>query len=518
MRPDDPLTTDTAAEASTETIAATEPWLRTLLGAALLGTAGSLVVAAFGVARTKVLAVELGPSGLGLYGQVFSLLAFVSVASGLGLGLGTTKVVAEARSRGERARLELALSVSVGFPLLLGLTFAVVTAGASVVIAPLLLESDEADLIVLAALCIPLVALQGPLAHGLQGFRDVGGVQSANILFGVVLTVTTIVGVLAFGLRGAVVALLVGNVVYVGVLASRLRSEASRSGASINLAEGLRLRHLRNPDVKAILAIGLASLLLGVLSGFADLIVRTTVLHVNSATGAGIYQALNLISTQLVGVIVTSVVFFSFTAITEAHARDDRAGVQRSLDDALRLALLLTVPVILAIGLLRDGFVGLLLSDDFGVMKEYLPEQLSGDFLRTISWTLGAALVPLGMTRHWLAITAVSTSSYVVAALVLVPDRGVGGAVLGYVMMWALSAGWMMALLLRRGVYTPAPRTRIVLAAGAAFVGLLFLYTPDRWAGLALTALGTGVFFLIGTSREERGAVLDKVRGRVHRG
>ena len=498
--------------AALEAAAPGSPGSSSLLGAAILGIGATVIVGVLGVARTKVLAVELEPAGLGLYGQMLTLLTALGAASGLGLGLGTTRVVAESRARNDREGLRTALEVSFALPLAFGVVLGLLLAGGSGALASLLLDDDRALLVVFAALAVPLVALQGPLVHALQGFRDVAGAQGANVFFGVVFTLASVVGVLVAGLDGAVLALATSNVVYAGALAWRLRLLLRRVGIKLALRAGLRPERLRDPRIRTMLAIGFASAFVGVSAWVGELAVRTFLLKHDGADAAGIFQALQLISVQLLGVIVVSIVFLSFTAITEAHAVDDRPLVRRTIDDTLRLALLLVIPTVLVLGLLRDQAIPLLLSGGFEEAADLLPRQLAGDLLRTVAWVLGAALVPLGLTRFWAFVTTLTVAAYVIAAAALVPSHSLDGAVLAYIVEWGVAAGLTLAVLVRRGLFAPSAMTVRTLA-GAALAAVVLLLPESAWpAASAASVLIVGGLAASATSREERAAFVARAR------
>lgn len=504
------------AEAEAESVEVAEAFgtgTQTLLAAALLGSGGTLVVGLLGVARNKVLAVDLEPAGYGLYGQILTLLTMLSAASGLGLGLGTTRVVAECRARGDKQGLKTALEVSFALPLAIASLLALLLAASSGALAPWLLDDDRAALIVLAALVVPVVALQGPLIHALQGFRDVAGVQGSNVIFGVTLTLASVVGVVVAGLEGAVVALAAGNLVFAASLGWRLRGLVRRAGVRLALLAGLRPERLREPLVRGMLAIGFASLFVGVASTVAELVVRTFVLQGDGAAAAGIFQALQLISVQLLGVIVASVVFLSFTAITEAHTAGDRDRVRSTIDDALRLTLLLVLPVIVTLGLFREDVIRIFLSAGFGEAADLLPRQLAGDVLRTVAWVLGAALVPLGLTRMWAATTVLSVLGYIVAAAILVPSHGLDGAVTAYVVEWGIAMVLTAVVLVRRGFFALSALTVRTLLGTVVVAGVLAAPEPD-WPLAALGAVAfAGGLAAVGTARDERAALFTRVRG-----
>ena len=135
------VSTELGAEAEAEAVEVTEALgtgAQSLLTAAMLGSVGTLTVAAFGVARTKILAVEIEPGGSASTAKLMTLLAALSAASGLGMGLGTTRTVAERRARGDKApRSVLEVSFALPWP---SRRCSLRSSGLSGVLAPLLFD------------------------------------------------------------------------------------------------------------------------------------------------------------------------------------------------------------------------------------------------------------------------------------------------------------------------------------------------------------------------------------------
>lgn len=488
---------------------------RTLLAAAVLGLGGAALGAVLGIARTKALAVSLGAVGFGPYGQVLSLLTTLSAAAGLGLGIGTTKVVAEARARRELDRLATVLAVSVAVPIVIGLVLGAALAISAPWSGEALMRDNRLILVLLAAVAVPWVAVQGALLHALQGFRDVLGVQAAGLVYGVVLTGATLAGGLAGGLIGAVAALAASNVVYTVALWVRLRSFAPELRVGRTLRTGLRRSILRDPTIRAMLGLGFASLGIGVLGGAWEIVVRTLLLHESSKADAGIWQGLNQISNQGVGVILSSVVFFGFTAVAEAHAVDRRERTRALIDDSLRLALLLVLPLLLALGMFAPHIISAFLDTEFSRAGDLLPFQLVGDFFRCIGWVVGSMLVPLGLIRPWILISVGTTLASLVVGAIAVPTVGLEGGVAAYVAMTALSSIWTCAWMWRLGHFRIRGRTLVALALGGVFLGLTWVPTLAPGYAAAILVGGSLVLGLTATSAEERRSVVAKVRDRL---
>ena len=484
---------------------------RTLLAAAIIGTGGTLLATVLGLVRAKVLAVELDPDGLGLYGQIFALLFALSALTGLGLGLGTTKVVAAARARNDRRQIELALNVSLGLPIVIAVVLALAIAGSATALAPLLLKDERVVLILVAALAVPFVALQGPLIHALQGFRDVKGTQAASVLFALALTLATAVGAIFFGLDGAIVAFLVAAVAYAVILYLRLRAIVAPLDIRLRPRRGLSIAAISDPAMRNMLAIGFASLTVGVVVGLGDIGVRTLLLRSFDEATAGIYQALSMMSNQFIGVIAAAVSFFSFTTVSEAAAANDREQAARRTDDAIRLGLLLTLPLVAAVGLLREQLVPLLLSEEFKPMVDEMPLALTGDALRVVAWIAGASLIPLGLTRWWMTVAIVSAVAWVAVSAWLVPEHAVGGAMIGYIVFWGVSAALALIVLGRIGALILSARTIASMLAMPPILVLVY-FDPGGIALAVVLSLAIAVALLfVGTDSTERRALLEQI-------
>ena len=490
---------------------------RTLVGATVVGATGAVVAALLGLVRAKVLALELDPGGLGLYGQIFTLLMALSALTGLGLGLGTTKYVAAARARGDRRQLQLALNISLGIPIAVALLIAVAIAASSTGLAPLLLDNDRVFLILIAALAVPFVAMQGPIIHALQGFRDVAGVQIASVVFAVALTGLTALGALVAGLDGAVVAFLLSAVVYAGVLYARLVRLAGPAGVVLRVREGLSWGAVRDPAMRNMLAIGFASLTVGVAAGVGEIGVRTLVLQTFDDAAAGIYQALSMLSNQFIGVLAAAVAFFSFTTVSESEAVEDRALSARRTDDAVRLGLLLTLPLVVVVALLREQLVPLLLSSAFEPMVRELPYALAGDTLRVIAWIAGASLVPLGLTRQWVGVSVAQVLVFVGIGAWLVPTHGVRGAMIAYLVMWGFAAPATGYFLWRAQTLAVSARTLLVLGLTPGLLVLAFLGPTGVAPAVGLGTGAAALLLFVGTKRDERRALLAQLRALFRR-
>jgi O-antigen/teichoic acid export membrane protein len=461
----------------------------------LVSAVGLGGAAVFGWLRTKGLAVTLDADGFGIYGQLTTLAFYTGTVAAVGIGVGTTKMIAQARERKDAEGVGAALAISVYVALLGALVATVAIAGLAWWISPLLRAGDRAPLLILAAISIPFVALQLPLHHTLQAFEDARGQAAIYLVYGAAFTAAA-VGAAAFaGVGGAVVALAAGNVLLAGLYALRARRLLRESGGRFVRGLGAARALLRSTLAGQLIRIGLASLAVLAVANVADVAVRTAVLHNEGETGAGHWHALTLVSVQLVGGVAGAVGFIMIPLVARAAARADDASIRGVLDHSVQLVLAVVVPLGVVLIALREPIATLLFSDDFRPIAQYLPLLTAGDIFRSVSWMLGAALVPLGLTAAWVAIGVGSSALFAAIGLLFVPRYGVGAAVVAWVAMWTLELAVTVTFLWMRRIWSPSARAVLAVALGAAAITAAL--AVGEVAGVAIAAAAAGVLVLV---------------------
>lgn len=433
-----------------------------------LGAGPTLIYALLGVIRNKWLAQTLATAGLGTVVQVLAAMNWLGQAAGLGLGLPLSRSVAAARGLGNAGDERRA--VRTAFRMVL--VSALVVTGAAFLAAPwisraLLGSAEHAGLVRISVLGMAGLALAGTLLALFAGHGDVrapltlaaGGAGAATVL--------TFLFVPRFGLTGAILAaaILYPAGFVIALLLHRRDYRAALSASGRTRFEGR--------EARAMLGVGGAGLVLGLLDQGTLLALRAHYVHAYGVAANGLLQAAIALSQQIGSLFYAYLTSYAFGTLSAAAgaAGPNAAAAVRAYTRRQWPALMLLAAAILALAMTgATPLLHLLYSSRFDPAKNLMTWALLGEFGRVGMqvWMLGA--LPLGGVRL-LAPISLSYPISLAAAYAVFSAEGAGVTSLPRAYAVAggcslLAAGWFMS---RRGV-TLGARELLAVAAGAALL------------------------------------------------
>lgn len=405
-----------------------------LISASTLTLASSATGLLVALLRSKLVAVLLGPTGVGALSNLGIYNTFVATAGSAFAGQGATRAIATARVKGESSdRLDWLIRYTFLVPPAAGLLIMVATIVAAPMIAGLIMGSPEyAPLVVISAVAIPLGLLASSYSLILQGFVRIGSLARVNIATTLVSLVVTVALVFGFGLTGAVVATSLVALFQLGIFFLR----------EPWVIRGRRWRQRLGLDreaLKPVLALGFASVVLGIATTLVNLLIRTQMVATLGLEQTGVYQPVAAISDTYLEVLISSTSFYLFPRLTELLAAGHRHTAAGELGHGLRLLLAVTVPFLILAMAFGEPLVTLMYSGRFRGAADPLAIQMAGNVLKVITWSIGAAMLPLGFYRAWLAIGLVNLAVRYGGVSLLMPHLGLDGVAFAYSVSWAWS-------------------------------------------------------------------------------
>ena len=460
-----------------------------LKSTALVG-GSSVVTIAFGIVRTKAIALCLGPAGVGVMGLYSSIADLAYNLAGMGIQSSGVRQIAEAVGSGDQERIARTVVVlrrvstvlavcGAGLLLLLASPVSLVTFGGYQQTAGVALLS--------MAVCFRL--LSGGQAALIQGMRRIRDLATMSVLGAVLGTAVTIPLVYFFRERGVVPSLVA--VAGTSLLLSWWYARKSRvSAPSIALAN-------LAAEAAALLKLGLAFMASGLLTMGAAYVVRIIVLRNGGFEAAGLYQSAWTIGGLYVGVILQAMGTDFYPRLTAVNSDDTECN--RLVNEQARVGLLLGGPGVIATLTLAPLVIAVFYSARFAPAADLLRWICLGMMLRVVAWPMGYIVVAKGapLTFVWTEVAA--TTVHVGLAWLLVTRLGLNGSGAAFFGLYVWH-GLLIYLVVRRlSGFRWSPENLRLGGTFLLLMGLVFssCYLLPRWlatvGGLA-GAVGTGVY------------------------
>ena len=453
---------------------------RILRSSALMGGA-QIVTLAMAFLRSKLIAVLIGPSGIGLMGVLNAFNANLSSVAGWGLGASAVRTVAGA-AEGDRTRKVAAVRqfgrrlAWAGF---FGVLLLVIPVGY------LTFKSQNYALeLLVAGVAVPCIVATGMWTALLQAGGHIGSVAKTQMASSVIGLLIGLPFIYFFGSAGIALSILLAAVATAFVT---WRAAARFSPAtSAEPTPG---------DLRELVHLGVALQVGAIFGAISSYLIRVLILRSHGddlAAGlddVGFYQAAFAVTGSLPGVIFSATSSDFYPRVAAAMDEDEARLIT---EKQIQASLLLAMPIL--VGLLTMGplAVRLLYAKGFEPAAPLLEWFLWAIFCFLVGWPMGLWVMARRAKRLVALSQLVLGLSGLVLGVFLVPTLGVRGAAIAYFGNAAIYAVTLLVLLRQDAGRWISPKTGVLIAACAAWLGgakLAVIETDSVYLGVIPTAI-----------------------------
>jgi len=460
---------------------------RILKTSSVIGGA-SVINILVGLVRTKVLAVLLGPSGVGLVSLYTGLMSTAATVAKMGIGTVGTRQIAEAVAQDDVHTLAMARRAMFWGTLLLSLVGALVVWTLREVLAVQVLGSiKHAGVVSWLALGVALSVAGASQRALIQGMRRISDMVWLSIYGSVFSTVFGILLIWQWGSAALWAFILIGPSVSFAlghVYVSRL-PKAPASSVSI---------HEMAAQWKMLLRLGVPFMGAGVVGTLVQLWIRVTVNDELGLDAVGHFQAAWTISMQYIGFVLGAMGADYYPRLTGVI--NDKVAATKLVNEQTEIALLLSAPIFIAMLGLAPWIIHLLYSAEFVTAVEILRWQILGDVLKVASWPLGYVIVAAGAGRtfFWTETTTMLLMGGMIAGLA--PSMGLQITGISFLAAYVYITPVIYFLAWQRIQFAWTGSVVNLLAATFGLCVLVaILSTHTRW-GVAVSLALSAIFFL----------------------
>ena len=476
-----------------------------LKSSAIVG-GSSAIVLLIRMIRIKVMAVLLGPVGVGLEAIFDSVTNLTRTAVDLGISSSGVRQIAVATGTGDGTTVAKTVISLRRICMFLGTVGAIALYLARDFVGRLAFgnESHGASIGVLSVVLFFGCVTGGQMAL-LQGMRRIADLARVNILGALAGTILSIPLVFLWGQDGIAIYLAVaaGAGLAVSWLFARRVEIAPMSVSLRDTAE----------EARGLLRLGVAFASSALMTVGALFLLRVMVARQEGVDGAGQFQAASALSMVYIGFVLQAMgtdFYPRLAAVAEDHPRCNQL-----VNEQAEISFLLGLPGILMTIGLAPWVLTLFYSSKFAAASEVLCWLAAGMLLRIGSWPMGFILMAKGRSAAFFWTELAAHSVYLLLAWVGLQTYHLAGAGMAFVGLYLFH--WVMIYTVVRKMtgFVWSPMNRRLMAVGiAALVVTLIarLQLGEPWATTigCFIALIAGCFSLkilagfVGAERFER--------------
>jgi PST family polysaccharide transporter len=379
------------------------------------------------MARTKVVAILLGPEGIGLVSLYQSIIDLVGNVAGLGIASSGVREVAEACASNDSRRIAVATQTLKRLSWLTGLLGWLVTAALSYPLSQWILGSHlHAGAIALLGASLLFTMASGGQMACIQGMRRIGDLAKLQILS--MCTSTAVAIGIYFWLREK------------GILPVLISSAIISFAGSWWYASKLRIEKIDLDWIstwqnsKRLIQLGIAFMWSALMTAGVAFAIRAMITRDLGIEANGIFQSAWAISGMFAGFILSAMGTDFYPRLTAAAP--DNAVMNKLVNEQTEIGILLALPGLVGTIVFAPIVMKVFYSAKFLAGAELLPWMVLGILFKIISWPMGFIQLAKGATRWFVASETLFGVSLGGLTFLLLKFKGLEGVAYSFALIY----------------------------------------------------------------------------------
>ena len=341
-----------------------------------------------GIFRTKVVAILLGPVGIGLMGLYQALVSTASTTAGLGIATAASREIAQANGREDTQALAVTRqALFLGTALLALIGGLLVFLLREVLATHIIGDKIQSYAVGWLAIAVSLSVVSASQAAIVQGMRQIADLAKLSVFSAMLGAVGGLAVIWKFGSGG-----LVGYFVVVSVASASIGLYFVKRSANVLDSKFQFSAVVSNLGVMA--KLGMALFVYAILEQITFLLIRSNIGKTLGMVELGHFQAGWTIAVMYLSVITGALSSDFLPRIAEKTG--DHYSINRLINQQTEIGLLLATPAILIMVGFAPVIISIMYSSEFVESFELIRLLLLADILKMISWPIGIAVLGMG--------------------------------------------------------------------------------------------------------------------------
>ncbi len=342
------------------------------------------------IVRSKIIAVLLGPAGMGIAGLFTSTTSLVGGITNFGLGTSAVRDVAAANESGDARRVSKLVAVFRRLVWITGTLGAVVTLVLSPWLSQLTFGSKEYTLafrwLSVTLLFSQLASGQNVLLQGMRRLKLLARANMAGSLVGLLISVPVYYFWRIDGIVPAIIITSIASLIIAWYFASKIKVDKAIVSSNEVIEEG-----------KGMLKMGFMLSLSGLIATAASYIVRVYISNTGGVADVGLYSAGFAIISTYVGLVFTAMSTDYYPRLSGV-AHDNREAA-KLINQQAEVAVLILAPILTVFLIFINFVVILLYSTKFTPVNGMIHWAALGMYFKAASWSIAFILLAKGASN-----------------------------------------------------------------------------------------------------------------------
>ncbi len=390
-----------------------------------MGGAASITLL-LGIARTKFAAVLIGTGGVGLLAGFTAIQNIVGIVAGLGVQSSAVREIAAAVSRGDDQAIGRIVRTLWRVCWITGLFGMLVMMTFSSILSYIAFDTEVYTLdVALLGIAILMANLTGGQLAVLQGMRRIGDMARANIGSAVFSTFAAIGFYYWLGVRGITPSLVcIAAIQMAGAwyFARRIPVQS----VTITWIQSAR-------EATQMIKLGLVVMWTALMVNATSFLTIILISHELDLNAVGLFSAAFTLSSISVNFVLSAMAADYYPRLVSVA--DDKAAVNRLVNEQIQAGLLLAIPGLLASVALAPWLLQIFYTREFTGASVLLQWFLLGCLGRMISFPLGFVILALGRRRWYLLTETTINLTHLALIAVGLEWIGINGVAVAFFVM-----------------------------------------------------------------------------------
>ncbi len=389
-----------------------------------------------GVIKTKIFALLLGPSGVGIAGIFQTIVDLVRDATGFGINFSGVKNIAEVSATNDTEKIAKTILILRRWAFGTGLLGMFLIIILSTYFSRYSFGNDTYSLsIVLLSVILLITSISSGQLALLQGLRKIDKMAKGTLIGSILGVIITLPLYWFIGISAVVPGMILtalGTLIVSWFYAKQIKISKVHLSFKETFYSGIGMAKL-----------GFFIVVNGFIATIALYIIRKLIMNHLGLNFVGLFQAVWTISTIYINILLHAMLADYYPRLSVIHS--DNNAANKLINEQLEITLLIGTPMLAGMIVFAPLVINILYSSSFTAAIPMLRWQLAASFLTLVSWPLG--VLYLSKNEGWQCMASETLRQVVFVGVVFICWDAIGFNILGIGFFIAAAANLIYVIL-----------------------------------------------------------------------